>query len=261
MASPFPGMDPFLEDPDIWPDFHYSLAGEIKRVLNRTIGPKYYAAVDIFTVPHDTELEISHKAKPDVGVFEPIDTALELAYPTVATLPTAPIVLPAVMTIQLRAVRVYRTHTGELVTSIEILSPFNKRPASDGLMQYRLKRSQILASRVNLVEIDLLRGGERPALELIDHPVETDYILLVNRFQYDRLSEIWPVALNEALPLIPIPLLPPDPPVPLDLNAIIRDVYATSGYDWRLTYKIDVPPPPLRPTTQEWVNQLLAKRS
>ena len=22
MPSPFPGMDPYLESPDIWPDFH-----------------------------------------------------------------------------------------------------------------------------------------------------------------------------------------------------------------------------------------------
>lgn len=23
MASPFPGMDPYLEDPAFWPDFHH----------------------------------------------------------------------------------------------------------------------------------------------------------------------------------------------------------------------------------------------
>ena len=55
-------------------------------------------------------------------------------------------------------------------------------------------------------------------------PIDTDYILLVNRYGLKRISEIWPAALNEPLPLIPVPLLPPDPDVPLDLNAAIREV-------------------------------------
>ena len=47
MPSPFPGMDPYLEDPPIWPGFHHSLAEDIKAQLNGLIGPKYYADVEI----------------------------------------------------------------------------------------------------------------------------------------------------------------------------------------------------------------------
>ena len=263
MASPFPGMDPYLEDPEIWQDFHTDLAVELKRRLNRQIGPKYYAAVETQSVPYDIDVEIANRVRPDVSVYEPFDTTPEdtLGVAAADVIPAAPLVLPAPLSMKLHTVRVYRTASGELVTSIEILSPFNKRPGGDGLLQYRLKRAQILASRVSLVELDLLRGGERPALEFVDHPVETDYVLLVNRFGRERLSEVWPVALNEPFPRIPIPLLPPDPPVALDLNAAVRDVYAGSGYDWRINYQAPPPAPPLRATVEAWVYKLLAGRA
>ncbi|MFN8497044.1 MAG: DUF4058 family protein [Anaerolineae bacterium] len=262
MPSPFPGMDPYLEESALWQDFRADLAVTLKHHLNQRIGPEYYATVETQSVPHDLDVEIANRIRPDVSIYEPLDTApSELPAASAASLPSAPIVLPAVMSVKLRSVRVYRTETGELVTTIEILSPFNKRPASDGLLQYRLKRAQVLASRVHLVEIDLLRGGERPALELADHPIDTDYILLVNRFGLDRVSEIWPAAVNEPLPLIPVPLLAPDAPVVLDLNVLIRDVYAGSGYDWRIDYERPAPPPPLRGSVDTGVaNQLAAHR-
>jgi len=43
MSSPFPGMDPYIEDPEIWGDFHAALATEIRTQLNRTIQPRYVA--------------------------------------------------------------------------------------------------------------------------------------------------------------------------------------------------------------------------
>jgi hypothetical protein len=62
------------------------------------------------------------------------------------------------------------------------------------------------------------------------------------------------------MPLIPVPLLRPDPDVPLDLNEVTREVYADSGYDWRINYRQPAPPPPLRPTMAEWMKQLLVSK-
>lgn len=260
MPSPFPGMDPYIEDTEKWPGFHAKLAGEITAQLNPRIGPKYYADVEIQSVPFGIEIDVSGPIKPDVSVFEPLDIAPEPVLATVVTAPLiAPVIRPAPASVRLYSVRIYRTRTSEVVTAIEILSPYNKRSHSMGLEQYRQKRAQLLVSRVHLVELDLLRGGERPGEELNDPPLDTDYILLVNRARYERMSEIWPVALNEPLPLIPVPLLPPDPDVTLDLNAAIREVYTRSGYEWRIQYGQAVPPPPLRPAIQAWVKQLLEK--
>ncbi|MBI2876268.1 MAG: DUF4058 family protein, partial [Candidatus Tectomicrobia bacterium] len=118
--------------------------------------------------------------------------------------------------------------------------------------------AQLLLSPVHLVEIDLLRGGERPGREVADPPLEADYILLVNRCRAGderRISEIWPVALQEPLPVLPVPLLPPDPDVALELNAAIRAVYVRAGYAWRIHYQRPVPPPELRPEMAVWLKQ------
>ena len=47
-----------------------------------------------------------------------------------------------------------------MVTVIELLSPWNKTPEA-GLAEYLAKRTNVLYSTANLVELDLLRGGER----------------------------------------------------------------------------------------------------
>lgn len=262
MPSPFPGMDPFLEDPEIWPDFHADLAVELKRHLNRQMSAAYFATVEIQSVLDDIEVDIAYKIRPDVSIYEIPVGAVEPLAESVATIaiPAAPITRLAPLPTRLRAVRVYRTDTRELVTTIEILSPFNKRPASDGLSDFRRKRMFILTSHVHLVELDLLRGGERPGFEVIDRPLDTDYVLLVNRAGVERVSEIWPVALNETFPVIPIPLLPPDPDVPLDLNEAVREVYAGSRYERRIAYQAPLPSPPVRPVLREWVDNMLAGR-
>ncbi|MCB0188207.1 MAG: DUF4058 family protein [Caldilineaceae bacterium] len=152
---------------------------------------------------------------------------------------------------KLRAVHIYTSESKELVTTIELLSPANKR--GRGLDQYREKRRLILLSAVHFVEIDLLRGGERPGWELNDPPFDADYILLVNRESSpQRTSEIWDVALSDSLPTLPIPLLPPDPDIALNIQRVLETIYQRHVYDRRIDYTQPIPPPPLRPAMQAW---------
>lgn len=58
-----------------------------------------------------------------------------------------------------------------------------------------------------------------------------------------RISEIWPIALSDALPTIPIPLLLPDPDALVDLGPVLHNVYQRAGYEWRIDYTGAVPPP------------------
>jgi hypothetical protein len=258
MPSPFPGMDPYLEDRLIWTGFHHGLAEEIRSEMNTRIGPKYYADVEVYTPLPVEEVHVSlpRMAYPDVAVI-----ASPTRGPIAPVLEIEPVTAPAPMRrraisgeIRLRSVRIFLTQTDELITSIELISPYNKR--GDGLLDYRRKRTTLLASAVHLVEVDLLRAGERAGLELVEPPLdETDYVLLVNRGgepHLARLSEIWPAPLNEPLPLIPIPLQAPDRDVALDLNACIAAIYQRAGYDWRIDYTQPVPQPPLRPAMAEW---------
>jgi hypothetical protein len=159
---------------------------------------------------------------------------------------------------KLRAVHIRQAEDDELVASIEILSPYNKR-SGEGIEEYRQKRLRLLRSPVHLLELDLLRSGERPGLEADDPPLDTDYVLLVNRSQDSdiRTSEIWPVALNERLPLLPVPLLAPDPDVTLDLRAAIDVIYERAAYARRIDYGQPVPPPQLRPVIAAWLKEHL----
>ena len=253
MASPFPGMDPYLESPENWRSFHHLLAGEIMTALNSRLSPRYYADVEIHTVIDEIDIGTS-SMYPDAAVID-VDPEYQTGNIAIA-IPSAPHRRTAVTMEQtkLRAVRIYTSETKELVTTIELLSPVNKR--GNGLDQYRQKRRRVLLSTVHFVEIDLLRGGYRPGWEVNDPPFDTDYILLVNRAGYaERTSEIWDVALDEQLPTMPIPLLSVDPDVALDLQQVVESIYVRAAYTRRIDYRQPVPPPTLRPAMQRWLAQ------
>jgi hypothetical protein len=265
MAYRFPGMDPYLEDPAIWRGFHHRLADEIADRLNPEIGPKYYADVDVHTTFEEVHVGKAKPIIPDVAIVaQPYSGMGRSAAPVAVAEPTE-VIAPVrrvvhISPVTLRAVHIYITETNELITSIELLSPYNKR--GEGLAEYRRKRSTLLASNVHLVEIDLLRGGQRVGSETQGEPFdEADYILLVHRgFESNPgvWSDIWPVPLNRPLPILPIPLDPPDDDVLLDLNAVVRTLYERAAYSRRIDYRQVVPPPALRPAMAKWLEAHLA---
>ena len=44
--SPFPGMDPYLESPDLWPDVHNRLMNLFAEQLGDLLAPKYVAELN-----------------------------------------------------------------------------------------------------------------------------------------------------------------------------------------------------------------------
>ncbi|MCB0063610.1 MAG: DUF4058 family protein [Caldilineaceae bacterium] len=266
MVYRFPGMDPYLEAPTIWRGFHHALAEEIRKRLNANLSEKYYADVEVHTTFEEVHLGKAKPIVPDVAIVaQPTGTAGVAVAPVAVAEPaegTAPVRRAVKVTpVTLRAVHIFITETDELITSIELLSPYNKR--EPGLAEYRRKRSTLLASNVHLVEIDLLRGGQRVGSEVQGEPLEdADYILLVNRgyeINPGVWSDIWPVTLDQPLPQLPIPLDPPDLDVLLDMNAVVRTIYENAAYERRIDYREPVPAPALRPETAKWVEQHLAR--
>lgn len=252
-TSPFPGMDPYLEDPENWRGFHQLLASEMVSRLNSELDPKYYADLDVRTVLQQVGIATSPRIYPDIAL---VNVLPDFSNPSaVATKVKAPIkrkiLFPERM--RTRTVHIFLAENKELVTVIEILSPANK--TGTGLQEYRFKRDQLVRSAVHLVEIDLLRGGHRPGPELRTSPLDTDYVLLVSRAEQsdERLSEIWPLALNEPLMPLPIPLLEPDPDIILDLGEIMATVYEKGAYSRRIDYQQPIPAPRLRPAMQAWL--------
>jgi hypothetical protein len=232
------------------------LADEIMAQLNRTLSTRYYADVEVRTTLEDVSMATVPTMYPDTGVLE---ADLHPASATAVTaIPAAPIQRLAMPLEQrmLRSVRVYTTDVHNLVTSIEILSPVNKR--GEGLEAYRLKRHRILRSPVHLIEIDLLRGLQRPGWEVSEPPIDSDYVLLVNRarMDQDRISDIWPVALNQPLPGLPVPLLDVDPDAMLDLGSAVAVIYERAAYARRIDYDQPIPPPKLRPDMAAWLDAM-----
>lgn len=254
MPSPFPGMDPYLEDPERWPDFHHALAERVKAALNKSLTEQYFARVEVRTVWYGENKGDVLIMYPDVAILR---DAAALYTPTLSPSPLHPAPIrrptPLPQRVQLHTVRIYATQSRELITAIEILSPVNK--IGEGLLKYQRKRQAITRLWVNLVEIDLLRGGQRPGSEVYEPPIDTDYVLLVNRSQIDevRFSEIWPVALNESLPVIPIPLREPDADLLLDIGQLVQQVYEEGAYSREIDYQQPVPPPQLRPSMATWL--------
>jgi hypothetical protein len=241
MPSPFPGMDPFIESRRIWSDFHLDLAAEIRAALNARIQPGYYATAVTYVTYEVIEVARSkpRAVSPDVSVWH---TGLRLpTHSTVAVVdpPLAQSAVQLELPVRLAKVEVREAGADTLVTAIEILSPINKRPGRER-QKYLRKRRERLRSEVHVMELDLLRGGERSPLETSLPPAP--YYVTLARVDNRPYVDIWPILLEARLPVLPVPLSTPDPDVPLDLGAVVRAVYERGGYATRIDYR--QPPPP-----------------
>ena len=257
MPSPFPGMDPFIESRRIWFDFHLDLAVEIRAHLNAWIQPGYYATAVTYVTYAVIEVAQSEPraVSPDVSVWRTAPRVLTPGAMAVIDPPPVQSMVPLEVPVRLARVEVREAGADTLVTAIEILSPINKRPGRER-QKYLRKRRELLRSEVHVMELDLLRGGERSPLETT-LPLAPYYVTLA-RLDHRPYVDVWPIQLTARLPVLPVPLSAPDPDVPLDLGAIVPAVYERGGYTTRIDYRQPVPPPPLAPEQQAWVEPLLA---
>ncbi|MBI2877211.1 MAG: DUF4058 family protein [Candidatus Tectomicrobia bacterium] len=259
MPSPFPGMDPYIEQPALWPDFHSDLASEIRARLNQLVQPRYFARLTPYVTYEVVEIAEVRSVRPDVGIWQPQPPTGELAVGVaMITLAPAKSLIPLEMPLELYSVEIRATEGRYLVTLIEILSPVNKRPGHEAYQDYQRKRRDLLRSAAHLLEIDLLRGGERPPLE---RPVPlAPYYVVLSRADHRPTVEVWPIQLADKLPVLPVPLLEPDPDVPLDLGAAVAAIYERGAYGLQIDYRQPPPPPPLAEKDAVWIDGLLYEK-
>jgi Protein of unknown function (DUF4058) len=266
MKSPFPGMDPYLEAHGLWRDFHIDLIGEIKRALAAVLPQRYRLRSDERNLVElvETEGKTSTSFYPDVGVLSPQDRPSR----TAETQATGPGTATAREAVSLRAFIAERFReqfieitlndpNRRLVTCIEVLSPTNKRQGSEGWKQYSRKRQALLLGEANLVEIDLLRGGQK--MPMLDPWPDSPYSLLVARSEDAPTCRVWPGYLQYPLPVIPVPLEDPDPDMQLDLQPLIEAIYERNRYgeDIDYTKPLDLP---LSPSDSAWLQEQLKAR-
>jgi hypothetical protein len=83
------------------------------------------------------------------------------------------------------------------------------------------------------------------------------YVVFLSRAYRRPLVDVWPIALRDTIPVVPVPLTYPDPDVPLDLNRILHQVYRNARYERRIDYRTDPPPPALSPDDAAWLDEQL----
>ena len=263
MPSPFPGMDPFLERSPIFQEMHTQLLAAAQAQLQPQLRPRYVARLErhlsegsVWDDPGVVSLE---RKEPDITVAA-ITASAEASTAVLAT-PTARATqeLDAdelELRKQRRIVIYIQARPRQAVASIELLSPSNKTPGSVGQARYLEKRASALHGGLHWVEIDLLRGGQRPPLT-VPLPSPTDYLTYVAQATstgWNHLLYTW--GLREPLPRLPIPLLGADQ-VLLDLGACFGEAYDRTAADDEADYAADPPPPPLREEDVAWVDSLL----
>lgn len=258
MSSPFPGMDPYLEG-YLWPDVHHRLATQISDQLAPHLRPRYVARIEIQVVVDEapeSEIGIMY---PDVEIVrnrrrpEPplLAGGGQVAEAVVATPASLTLQYPKAA-VRLATVEIYDTAQNQLVTSIEILSPVNKH--EPGLTKYRAKWHQLRDAQIHLLEIDLLRRGQRP---LADNRIpESRYRVSLVRAGSSKVH-LWTLALEDRLPILPVPLREPDADIYLDLGLALRTIYDRAAYDLSIDYTTTPPPPALTEMEAQWLHSLL----
>lgn len=248
MKSPFAGMDPYIEGSRYWGDFHSHLIESIYVQLADSAPPGYYVRSETRDYLEVVEQEGKKKSPflPDASIESKApDRKPKRAGPTTAaTKDAGPLTLRAFVTEQFREkfVEIYQGATEpRLVTAIEVLSPTNKRPGSHGRELYLRKRQSFLLGDVNLIEIDLLRGGER--MPMVDPWPDSPYVLMVARVNVDHRCEVYCGYHDRPLPSLPVPLIEPDADLRIDLQPMVDTIYRRGRYLESLNYDRELNPP------------------
>lgn len=258
MLSPFPGMNPYLENPEFWAEVHSRLIIAIADVIAPQLRPKYRVAVEkrVYQMIDENSILVGI---PDVVVGRSLtNTEKEPSNIAIAAPLTKPITvnLPILEEVREGYLEVREVATGEVVTVIEILSPKNKR-TGEGRKAYESKRQQVLGSLTHLIEIDLLRGGE--AMPILGNQIKSDYRILVSRSEFRPKAELYPFGLQEQIPVFLLPLRCGDTEPLVDLQALIHGVYDRAGFDLAIDYSREAVPP-LGEVYLAWVSELLKEQ-
>lgn len=218
------GMHPTLEQPRYFPDLHASFNVYIRDWLAPRLPERYTISVER-GLSMTNESGVAKQYRPDASIDRAEAPDTSYAGATTLQPPSFTVDVPG----QPQRYVAIRDEDGRLVTTIEILSPANK--TGDGYEDFRRKQEQLADKGIHLVEIDMLKQGKRRWRdERVD---QADYVMTVQR-SGSSLANVWAVALGEALPVIPVPLLAPDADVPLPLEYILQEYLEKSGLGERL---------------------------
>lgn len=262
MPSPFPGMDPYLEHPDLWPGLHLFFITNLAQLLSPQLRPKYFVSVEV-RMYEEKDTESVLVGLPDISVLSKkgqvnTSNSTESTVATTAT-STKPITvtLPIPITIRQGYLEIQEVATKEVVTTIEILSPSNKR-GGKGREIYLEKREKILDSLTNFIEIDLLRRGQR--MPISNQNIKSHYRILVSRGKQRPRADLYAFNIQNKIPEFPLPLRPEDTELIIDLQALLNNIYDVGSYDLKIDYT-QKPVPELSEKDAVWAETWLQQQT
>jgi hypothetical protein len=255
MPSPFPGMDPWLEDEEVFPNFHDRLIIYLQDQLNLVM-PTGYVATSKNRVWVDDKLRCDlpvilfgrdHEPNGNVGSTTTLTGLVSIGQERTSDPWEEPYL------------EILSTKGKRLVTAIEVLSRSNKKPGDYGRKAYQDKQQEFRLAGVNLVEIDLLRGGPHitlvPLKRLQEVIGQFDYhisVMVGHSLAYHAAA----IRLTDRLPIIGIPLDPEIPEVTVDLQPLLDRCYDGGRYPELVNYRHPCDPP-LTPEQQVWAEGIL----
>jgi hypothetical protein len=217
MRCPFPGMDPYLEDPALWPGFQRRLVACLLETLRPGLTKRYRGAIG----------RRRYAVATSSGAEEHEEDYLEIR----------------------------QTSDDRLVTLLYVVSPANKSTAA-GRQAVLGQRRQALQSGANVVEIDLVFQGQ-PIEEYVRKGLpEWDYAVTVVRATHPERYEIYTSTLQRRLPRYRVPLTPGDRDTVLDLQTAFTRCYAEGAYRGQVDYSRE-PAVPLGEEASRWLDGLL----
>jgi hypothetical protein len=261
MPSPFPGMDPYLEHPALFPGVHQRLITYVGDALNAVL-PGHYVA-DIGERLYIVQPERS--IYPDVVIVEyplakqPVEQS---SAATSAAMVSDPPWVVTYHPVEMREVFIEILSVRDesrVITVFEVLSPSNKAAGSAGRQLYLTKQQELFESPTHLIEVDLLRHGEHTVVaprERLLRRGHWNYLVCLHRGGQGNRCEVWPITLRQQLPRIRVPLADGDPDIVLDLQTVFNRCYDEGAYTRRLDYRQE-PAPPLEGDDAVWAEQLL----
>lgn len=224
MPSPFPGMDPYLEDEAVWPVFHHQLVMCLYQILLPGLVDRYRARVGQRHYVTEQALFTS------VVREEHHEDFIEIRQRT----------------------------DGRLITLLEVVSPANKLTSS-GRSAYLDKRKEGRTANANLVEVDLVLQGQ-PTLEYSrDGLPDWDYAVTVTRSTQPERYEIYTATLQKRLPRFRLPLAADDRDTVLDLHTAFTRCYEQGGFAGKIDYRRD-PSTALSDEDKRWLHETLRQQ-
>jgi hypothetical protein len=255
-------MDPYLESPTHWSDFHARFIFTLAEAVNQQLPKNYIARISehvMSIAPTLREEGDDPVYLPDVAVLGSGEASAAQHDPTGQPIESASVMTPVMLENIIFVddyvesyLHVVRLPEMELVTAVELFSPTNKYGEGRGI--YMKKRREFLSQKVNLVELDLIRAGGR--LQFGKPLPPGHYHAFVSPIDRRPQTEVYTWSIRDRLPTIPIPLRPSESNVHVDLSTPFSAAYDAGRYRRIVDYEAAPPAPSLSSPDAEWVRQI-----